>query len=75
MHDSSDLKSLDNQIGLIAKLNEIKEQQFDDDDSASSCNKSDDGVKHDEEVVDESKAPSRQEPNLSDPKNKHFNYA
>ena len=65
------MQSLDSQMGLIAKLNEIKEQL----DSCSSGGESNGEGSQDEEDVESfgvsDNAPSRQEPNSSDPKNHH----
>ena len=73
----TDVQSLDNQMGLIAKLKEVKEQ-------LDSCSSGEDGgedcVEDDNESANQepSEPPSRQEPNESDPKNHfayHFNFA
>ena len=66
------MQSLDSQMGLIAKLNEIKEQL----DSCSSGGESNaEGSQDEDEDVESmgvsTNAPSRQEPNSSDPKNHH----
>ena len=58
-------------MGLIAKLNEIKEQL----DSCSSGNEEDDQDEENKECIDESRAPSRQEPNSSETNNHHLSYA
>ena len=68
---NNDLKSLDSQMGLIAKLKEIKEQL--DDASNSSSSRSSQNLKVDEDEDEENEnedgsvPPSRQEPNTSDP--------
>ena len=69
--NGADMQSLDSQMGLIAKLNEIKEQL----DSCSSGGDSNDEGSQDDDDVESmgvsDNAPSRQEPNSSDPKNHH----
>lgn len=60
------MKSLDSQMGLIAKLNEIKEQLD------SSCSGSEGG--NENEAGSDSDDASREKPNSSDPK-KHAGYS
>ena len=64
------MQSQDAQLGLIAKLNEIKEQI----DSSSSQDQEDADCGDENEAGSES-AGSRQEPHSSDPKNNHLGYA